>query len=93
MLGPTAHTDTFTRDNLPPERLWPDFLLDGFGYPDHLNVGVELTDRLVAKGFGDNVALIGNGRYFAERMVCIPSGQWLSEADLAFITQTIRSGW
>ena len=62
MLGPTAHTDTFTRDNLPPQDQWPDFLLDGFAYPDFLNAGVELTDRLVEKGFGDHTALIGNGR-------------------------------
>lgn len=62
MLGPTAHTDTFTRDNLPPQDQWPDFLLDGFAYPDFLNAGVELTDRLVEKGLGDHTALIGNGR-------------------------------
>lgn len=62
MLGPTAHTDTFTRDNLPPEDQWPDFLLEGFSYPDKLNVGVELTDAMVEKGFGDHTALIGNGR-------------------------------
>ncbi|MEJ6782860.1 AMP-binding protein [Aminobacter sp. Piv2-1] len=62
MLGPSAHTDTFTRDNLPPQGQWPDFLLDGFQYPDHLNAGVELTDRLVERGFGDHTALIGNGR-------------------------------
>jgi 2-aminobenzoate-CoA ligase len=62
MLGPTAHTDTFARDNLPPASTWPDFLLDGFDYPDYLNAGVELTDRLVENGFGDRTALIGNGR-------------------------------
>ncbi|MWD28577.1 AMP-binding protein [Aquicoccus sp. SCR17] len=62
MLGPTGHTDTFARDNLPPEDQWPDFLLDGFDYPDHLNIGVELTDRLVEQGLGDHIALIGNGR-------------------------------
>jgi len=62
MLGPSAHTDTFTRDNLPPADQWPAFLLDGFQYPDHLNAGVELTDRMVEKGFGDHTALIGNGR-------------------------------
>jgi hypothetical protein len=33
-----------------------------FQYPDYLNVGVELTDRMVEKGFGDHTALIGNGR-------------------------------
>ncbi|MDW6024690.1 AMP-binding protein [Mesorhizobium sp. BAC0120] len=61
-LGPTAHIDTFTRDNLPPPGERPDFLLDGFDYPEHLNAGVELTDRMVEKGFGDHTALIGNGR-------------------------------
>jgi 2-aminobenzoate-CoA ligase len=62
MLGRSAHFDTFARDNLPPVAALPDFLLDGFHYPDRLNVGVELTDAMVAKGFGDHTALIGNGR-------------------------------
>ena len=62
MLGPSAHIDTFTRDHLPPPEQWPDFLLDGFDYPERLNAGVELTDRLVEKGLGDHTALIGNGR-------------------------------
>ncbi len=61
-LGPSAHVDTFPRDNLPPAELWPQLLLDGFDYPEYLNAAVELTDRMVEKGFGDNVALIGNGR-------------------------------
>ncbi len=61
-LGPSAHTDTFTRDNLPPADKMPVFLLDGFDYPERLNVGVELTDSMVKKGFGDHTALIGNGR-------------------------------
>jgi 2-aminobenzoate-CoA ligase len=62
MLGPTAHTDTFSRDNLPPAGMQPDFLLDSFPYPERLNAAVELTDRMVERGFGDHVALIGNGR-------------------------------
>jgi 2-aminobenzoate-CoA ligase len=62
MLGPSAHTDTFTRDNLPTPEQWPDFLLDGFDYPEYINAAVELTDRMVEKGFGDRTALIGNGR-------------------------------
>lgn len=62
MLGPSAHVDTFTRDNLPPLDQWPDFLLDGFDYPERMNAGVELTDAMVARGFGDRTALIGNGR-------------------------------
>ena len=62
MFGQTAHVDSFARDNLPPQDSWPDLLLDGFKYPDRLNVAVELTDAMVAKGFGDHTALIGNGR-------------------------------
>ncbi|KSV92825.1 benzoate-CoA ligase family protein [Sinorhizobium sp. GL28] len=62
MLGPTSHVDTFTRDHLPPPEEWPEFRLEGFDYPDHLNAAVELTDAMVAKGFGDHTALIGNGR-------------------------------
>ena len=61
-LGRSAHVDTFTRDNLPAADKWPDILLTGFEYPEELNAGVELTDCMVAHGFGDHVALIGNGR-------------------------------
>jgi len=62
MLGPTAHTDTFTRDRLPVEADWPMLKLGGFDYPEKLNAGVELCDRMVERGLGDNTALIGNGR-------------------------------
>jgi 2-aminobenzoate-CoA ligase len=64
LLGPSGHVDTFTRDRLPPPEQWPDILLERaeYRYPDHLNAAVELTDRMVEKGFGDHTALIGNGR-------------------------------
>ena len=63
-LGLSAHVDTFARDNLPPFEQWPELLLDRpeFQYPEHLNAAVELTDRNVERGFGDRIALIGNGR-------------------------------
>jgi 2-aminobenzoate-CoA ligase len=61
-LLPSAHADTFARDNLPAFDQWPDLVLDGFDYPEKLNAAVELTDRMVAQGFGDHEALIGNGR-------------------------------
>jgi 2-aminobenzoate-CoA ligase len=61
-LGGSAHVDTFTRDNLPSEQKWPNILLGRFEYPEELNAAVELTDRMVARGFGDHIALIGNGR-------------------------------
>ncbi len=63
-LGPSGHLDDFARRNLPPMKQWPDLLLDRpeFQYPDYLNAAVELTDRIVEKGMGDRIALIGNGR-------------------------------
>jgi 2-aminobenzoate-CoA ligase len=59
---PTAHVDTFARDNLPPAEQWPvfDFALpDGtrLDYPARLNAAVELLDRNVERGDGDRVAL------------------------------------
>src|SRR6202046_2721947 len=64
LLAPSGHCDDFTRQNLPPSELWPELLLDRaeFQYPEYLNAAVELTDRNVEKGFGDQIALIGNGR-------------------------------
>src|SRR5213083_459960 len=63
-LGPSGHVDDFARRNLPPSEQWPDLLLDRpeFQYPEYLNAAVELTDRIVEKGWGDRTALIGNGR-------------------------------
>ena len=61
-LGPSGHSDHFTRQNLPPFDLWPEIDLGHFIYPEWLNAAVELTDKMVEKGFGDRVALIGMGR-------------------------------
>src|SRR5580698_2113267 len=63
-LGPSGHVDDFTRRNLPPFHEWPELHLERpeFQYPEYLNAAVELTDRIVEKGFGDRIALIGNGR-------------------------------
>jgi 2-aminobenzoate-CoA ligase len=62
MLGPTAHTDHFARNNLPPLEAWPELPSAASAYPDWLNAGAELSDAMVAKGYGDHTALIGNGR-------------------------------
>src|SRR4030088_533698 len=63
-LGPSGHVDDFARRNLPPFSQWPELILDRaeFQYPEYLNAAVELTDRIVEKGHGDRIALIGNGR-------------------------------
>ena len=45
-LSPSAHVDTFCRDNLPPDEQWPElrFTLPGLQYPDRLNAAAELVD-------------------------------------------------
>ena len=62
MLGPSGHSDSFARDRLPAAADWPDLPLAGFDYPEWMNAAVELTDQMVARGFSDHTALIGNGR-------------------------------
>ena len=61
-LGASGHVDSFARDQLPPPLEWPSFSASATDYPERLNVGYELTDRMVERGYGDKVALIGNGR-------------------------------
>jgi len=45
-LSPSAHVDTFCRDHLPPDGLWPDlrFSLPELRYPERLNAAAELLD-------------------------------------------------
>lgn len=62
MLGPSAHLDSFARDRLPPVAAWPAMPPGDLVYPERLNAAVELTDRMVERGFGDRIALVGNGR-------------------------------
>ena len=46
----SGHVDTFTRDNLPPESLWPEMdygvLPELAAYPARINAGVELIDKM-----------------------------------------------
>ena len=55
MSDRTAHKDSFARDNLPPMADWPTlrFTLPELRYPERLNAGAELLDRMVAAGFAD----------------------------------------
>lgn len=80
-LGPSGHADTFARDHLPPFEDWPEINLSGFDYPDYLNAAVELTDRMVEKGFGDRVALIGVGRKRTYRQLA----EWTNQLARALI--------
>ena len=56
----SAHIDSFARDNLPPREHWPDFLFSPpeLNYPDRVNCVVELLDRWIDKGQGEQPCLI-----------------------------------
>lgn len=59
MLTPSAHHDTFTRDNLPPEALRPafEFTIPEVQYPERLNAAAMLIDAAVDKYGPDRPAL------------------------------------
>ena len=58
-LGPSAHVDTFCRDNLPPANLWPEFVFDlpEVQYPARLNCAVELLDAVIDRLGADRPCL------------------------------------
>jgi len=60
---PSAHLDTFARDNLPPRELWPEFIFDlpELQFPAQLNCAAMLLDRQVAAGFGDRPCIRAPG--------------------------------
>ncbi|MDP9936902.1 2-aminobenzoate-CoA ligase [Paenarthrobacter nicotinovorans] len=58
-LSPTAHQDTFTRDNLPPADQWPviEFTVDEVRYPKQLNAATALIGSLADVTDSDRPAL------------------------------------
>jgi 2-aminobenzoate-CoA ligase len=65
-LSPSAHADTFCRDNLPPGELWPEFRfsLPELAYPTRLNCAVELLDTTAAAHGPDRSCLLSeNGTW------------------------------
>ena len=58
-MEPSAHVDTFARDNLPPRDQWPVFLLDSpdVSYPARFNCATELLDRTLDAGHRDRPAI------------------------------------
>ena len=79
VLGPSAHADTFCRDNLPPPEQWPEFIFDlpGLSYPAQLNAAAELLDV--------TAATLGAGR----RCLLTPGGTSWSYGELRAITDQI----
>ncbi|HXJ26361.1 MAG TPA: AMP-binding protein, partial [Streptosporangiaceae bacterium] len=79
VLGPSAHADTFCRDNLPPPEQWPEFVFDlpGLSYPARLNAAAELLDATAER--------LGAGR----RCLLAPGGTSWSYGELRAITDQI----
>ena len=59
-LSPSAHTDTFCRDNLPPAGQWPEFLfsLPELNYPARINCAEELLDTTIKRYGADRPCLL-----------------------------------
>lgn len=63
-MTPSAHTDTFARDHLPPRDRWPDLLCPPgsvFDYPERLNAAAVLLDGADAAGWSDRPLLLSDG--------------------------------
>jgi 2-aminobenzoate-CoA ligase len=73
-LSESAHVDTFCRDNLPPEELWPDFRFSRpeLHYPERLNAAAELLDATAeAFGGGRPCLLLADGAWSYDDVVRI----------------------
>jgi 2-aminobenzoate-CoA ligase len=59
-LSPSAHTDTFCRDNLPAAGDWPEFRFDlpALAYPDRLNCAAELLEATIDRYGADRPCLL-----------------------------------
>jgi 2-aminobenzoate-CoA ligase len=57
VLSPSAHRDTFCRDNLPPVEQWPVLDLGPLDYGDRLNCATELLDATVDRLGADRPCL------------------------------------
>lgn len=62
-LTPSAHQDTFTRDNLPPDDVFPsfEFTVPEVQYPERINAAAELIDTAVEKFGAERPALHAPG--------------------------------
>ncbi len=62
-LSPSAHADTFCRDNLPPADQWPTlrFDLPELQYPERVNCATALLDEVAAAHWPDRPCLLTAG--------------------------------
>jgi 2-aminobenzoate-CoA ligase len=62
-LSPSAHTDTFCRDNLPAPGDWPElrFSLPSLAYPGRLNCAAQLLEATIDRHGADRPCLLSAG--------------------------------
>jgi len=79
-LSPSAHADTFCRDNLPPPEQWPEFSfsLPGLRYPDRVNCAEELLDTTIKRHGADRPCVLS------------PAGDWTYGELLTVASQVAR---
>ena len=66
MSTPSAQTDSFVRDRLPPREQWPEFRYDlpELQIPDQANVATTLLGDAIAKGWGNRLMLRSPGETY-----------------------------
>jgi 2-aminobenzoate-CoA ligase len=76
-LSPSAHADTFCRDNLPPPEQWPDldFSLAGLRYPERLNAADVLLNPTIEAGGADRPCLLSPGETWSYGEVAARASQ------------------
>src|SRR5260370_5985822 len=76
-LSPSAHADTFCRDNLPPADQWPDldFSLAGLSYPERLNAADELLKPTIEAGGANRRCLLSPDQAWSYGDVANRAGQ------------------
>jgi 2-aminobenzoate-CoA ligase len=88
-LSESAHVDTFCRDNLPPEGLWPDFRfsLPELHYPERLNAAAELLDATAEAFGGGRPCLLSDDRSWSYDDVVRISNQvaWVLADELGVV--------
>jgi 2-aminobenzoate-CoA ligase len=85
----THHVDTFARDNLPAPEQWSELIFDlpELQYPAHLNCAVELLDKAIDKGWGERIAVYGNGIQwtYAEMLAKVNQAAHVLTEDLGLV--------
>jgi 2-aminobenzoate-CoA ligase len=88
-LAPSAHADTFCRDNLPPAELLPDFrfTLPELQYPERLNAATELLDATADARGGSRPCLLSADRAWSYDDVVRVSNQvaWVLADELGLV--------